>query len=44
MVRDAKSDLLDNDCVILQADINELMEKMNTYCQCMKGAAGKVAG
>lgn len=28
----------------VQADVNELMEKMNTYCQCMKGPAGKVAG
>ena len=30
--------------VTLQADINELMEKLNTYCECMKGPAGKVAG
>jgi len=28
----------------VQDDTGELLEKMNTYCQCMKGAAGKVAG
>ncbi len=29
---------------LVQEDTGELLEKMNTYCQCMKGAAGKVAG
>ena len=27
-----------------QADLEELLDKMNSYCQCMHGAAGKTAG
>ncbi|KAK9805763.1 hypothetical protein WJX73_006850 [Symbiochloris irregularis] len=28
----------------LPADIDELLEKLNTHCECMSGPAGKVAG
>ena len=28
----------------LQADSADLLEKMNSYCECMNGAAGQVAG
>lgn len=30
--------------LVRQADASDLLEKMNVYCECMKGAAGSVAG
>ena len=28
----------------LPADINDVLERIDSYCQCMHGAAGAVAG